>query len=362
MTHLLPGDPAPWFVAATSSNPQYNFSTVAGRYVVLTLFRSSTDPGPARLLAQLVRRSGIFDDARLVFFGISHDAEDVRRLEPAPPAMRYFWDTDGAVARLYGATDIEDRARLTTLLLDVNLRVLAVIAEPDGDRHAETLIQMLGRLPAIPEPFRAAMQAPVLIVPYVFEPGFCRMLIDLYRTNGGVDSGFMREEQGRTVGIVDHRHKRRRDYTIADEKVRLATQQRIKRRLVPEIRKAFQFEATRMERYIVACYDAEEGGYFRPHRDNTTRGTAHRRFAVTLNLNAEEYEGGDLMFPEYGPQFYRAPTGGAVVFSCSMLHEAMPVTKGTRYVFLPFLYDEAAAALRESNNEYLDEKIGGYRR
>ena len=51
-----------------------------------------------------------------------------------------------------------------------------------------------------------------------------------------------------------------------------------------------------MERYIVACYDSTEGGYFRPHRDNTTKGTAHRRFAVTLNLNSDEYEGGYLRF------------------------------------------------------------------
>jgi hypothetical protein len=48
---------------------------------------------------------------------------------------------------------------------------------------------------------------------------------------------------------------------------------------------------------------------------------------VTINLNAEEYDGGDLRLPEFGRQAYRAPTGGAVVFSCSLLHEALPVTR-----------------------------------
>jgi predicted 2-oxoglutarate/Fe(II)-dependent dioxygenase YbiX len=128
------------------------------------------------------------------------------------------------------------------------------------------------------------------------------------------------------------------------------------------IKRAFQFEATRMERYIVACYDAEQGGHFRPHRDNTTRGTAHRRFAVTINLNAGDYQGGDLRFPEYGPATYRAPTGGAVVFSCSMLHEATAVTQGTRYAFLPFLYDDAAAEVREANNAHLGEGLGAYKK
>jgi predicted 2-oxoglutarate/Fe(II)-dependent dioxygenase YbiX len=115
-----------------------------------------------------------------------------------------------------------------------------------------------------------------------------------------------------------------------------------------------------MERYIVSCYDSSSGGFFRPHRDNTTKGTAHRRFAVTINLNTEDYEGGDLRFPEFGSRLYRAPTGGAVVFSCSLLHEATPVTKGIRYAFLPFLDDDAAAKIRQANSGYLDESIRGY--
>lgn len=116
-----------------------------------------------------------------------------------------------------------------------------------------------------------------------------------------------------------------------------------------------------MERYIVACYDAESGGHFRPHRDNTTKGTAHRRFAVTINLNTGEYDGGQLMFPEYGQRSYLAPKGGAIVFSCSLLHQALPVTRGQRFAFLPFLYDEAAAQIRLANNDFLGEGVGQYR-
>ncbi|MNE90306.1 Fe(II)-dependent oxygenase superfamily protein [compost metagenome] len=103
----------------------------------------------------------------------------------------------------------------------------------------------------------------------------------------------------------------------------------------------------------MACYDSEEGGHFRAHRDNTTKGTAHRRFAVSLFLNSG-YEGGFLRFPEYGGGLYSAPPGGAVVFSCSVLHEATPVISGRRYMFLPFLYDEAARVIRQENRQYLD--------
>jgi len=160
------------------------------------------------------------------------------------------------------------------------------------------------------------------------------------------------------VSAIDYTHKRRRDFVIDDPALVLAIRNRVERRIVPELQKAFQFAATRLERYIVSCYDAGEGGYFHRHRDNTTKGTAHRRFAITINLNVGEYAGGELCFPEFGLRRYRAETGGAIVFSCSLLHEALPVTQGRRYCVLPFLYDEAAARIRQANLEYLaDERL-----
>jgi predicted 2-oxoglutarate/Fe(II)-dependent dioxygenase YbiX len=162
----------------------------------------------------------------------------------------------------------------------------------------------------------------------------------------------MRDVDGRTVGVMDD-FKRRRDVSIDDPSLQNELRARIGRRLVPEVAKVFQFHATRIERYIVACYDAADGGYFRPHRDNETLGTAHRKFACSINLNAEAFEGGDLRFPEFGRRTYRPPTGGAVVFACGLQHEATPVTRGRRYAFLPFLYDEAGQRLRDANQSAL---------
>jgi predicted 2-oxoglutarate/Fe(II)-dependent dioxygenase YbiX len=169
----------------------------------------------------------------------------------------------------------------------------------------------------------------------------------------------MREVDDKTVGVTDPNHKRRKDITIEDEALITATQLRIRRRVVPEIQKVHNFLVTRMERYIVSCYAAEDGGHFRAHRDNTTAGTAHRRFAVSVNLNAD-FEGGEVSFPEYGPRSYKAPPGGAVVFSCSLLHQVSRVTAGRRYAFLPFLYDDAAARIREANNSKLGAGVGAY--
>jgi peroxiredoxin/predicted 2-oxoglutarate/Fe(II)-dependent dioxygenase YbiX len=361
-----PGDPAPWFRLPCGDQPEFNLATVAGRYIVLSFFGSGSTPLVQREIAAVMRHRALFDDRKFHFFGVSTDPADeaAGRLRTSLPGVRFFRDFDRRVSRLYGAAADGPKGQQDlpiTFVLDPTLRVLAAIRYDDPRGHAAPLVTYLRALPAPERHAGVELFAPVLVVPRVFEPAFCRRLIELYRKGGGEDSGFMREEEGKTVAAIDYTHKRRSDYIIEDREVRDAAQSRVNRRLVPEIHKAFHYRATRMERYIVACYEASVGGYFKPHRDNTTKGTAHRRFAVTLNLNAEEYEGGELRFPEFGPRTYKPPTGGAVVFSCTLLHEATPVTKGVRYVFLPFLYDEEAAALREANNKYLGENVERYR-
>ncbi|MSP68436.1 MAG: 2OG-Fe(II) oxygenase [Alphaproteobacteria bacterium] len=360
---LQPGDPAPWFIAASSTVSRFVFNTVAGRYVVLLFLGSAAEAASAGALACALTHRHLFDDAKIALFGVTTDPEDERqgRLRQMLPGIRHFWDWDGQVSRLYGALSGAngDRAyRPFWLVLDPSLRVIAAHAIEEG----EAVMRLLAALP--PPEIHAGVQvsAPVLVLPRVFERAFCQQLIALYTAHGGEDSGFMRERDGKTALVHDYSHKRRRDYVIADAEARRSARARVQGRILPEIAKVFQFRVTRMERYIVACYDSATGGYFRPHRDNTTKGTAHRRFAVTINLNAEEYQGGDLRFPEFGSRTYRAPTGAAVVFSCSLLHEATPVTQGRRFAFLPFLYDEAAAKQREANSPYLEEQFGTYRR
>ena len=156
----------------------------------------------------------------------------------------------------------------------------------------------------------------------------------------------MSEVGGKTVEVKNHAFKRRRDYIVDDPELIRQIDARVQRRIVPEILKVYCFKATRTERHVVGCYSAEDGGHFRAHRDNTTQGTAHRRFAVSINLNSD-FDGGELSFPEYGPRSFKPPIGGAVIFSCSLVHAVSRVTRGSRYAFLPFLFDEEAARLRE---------------
>jgi predicted 2-oxoglutarate/Fe(II)-dependent dioxygenase YbiX len=343
----------PFAHARSNRNPRFDLGSMAGRYVLLCVV-ADLDHADAQAALAAIPREPLDERERLL--AVFHAGELDARLESLAPHRLVF--TDPAIASRCGLLNADVQPEGRWLLLDPTLRLI-------GGWPLAQQAEALKAFRATPTPdlyAGAPIPAPVLIAPYVLEPEFCRVLIDYYRKRGGEASGVTRsDETGKTFVSLDDAVKRRSDCMIEDAALRDSLMHRIYWRLAPQIEKAFMWKPTRMERYIIARYDAGGGGYFRPHRDNTTPGTAHRRFAVTLNLNAEDYEGGDLRFPEFGSRTYRAPTGGAVVFACALLHEATPVTRGERFAFLPFLYDDAAARIREENNKYLDEKIGTYK-
>jgi predicted 2-oxoglutarate/Fe(II)-dependent dioxygenase YbiX len=356
----MPGELAPWFHAQVLGGlPRYAFHTVAGRWVIMLMIGSAAHPAPDAALQLVMRNRALFDDQRVCFFGVTIDPSDAEqgRIAQQLPGIRWILDYDRQVSTLYGAIKQEGDAVAYAphwLLLDPMLRVRSRVALAEGAALFAELAGYLDRPVEIPT-------APVLIVPDVLSRELCHTLIELARRDGVSESGFMTEENGQTVMRIDHAHKRRSDYTVTDDALLTALKERLARALRPMVRRAFQFDATRVERFIVGCYEAEQGGHFRAHRDNTTKGTAHRKFACTINLNADDYDGGDLCFPEFGQRTYRAPTGGAVVFSCSLLHEARPVTRGQRYAFLPFLYDDDGARIRERNLQFVAGEHRGYR-
>ncbi len=338
---LSVGEFAPEFFAPTRANPAFHFNTVAGRYVLLGLMPRDR-AAEAEAAAALDQIRAQLNDRHVCGMMISPQGDFADVPPDVVPGVRWFLDPDRKVAALFGSEP-------GWWLLDPTLRVMASLPL----KETQAMLRHVASLPPVPMHAGAPLIAPVLIVPRVFEPEFCRKLIAYYDAQGGQRSGVMRDIGGRTVGVLDGM-KSRRDVNVTDPELKNAILTGLDRNLGGMIRRAFHFNPTRLERYLIACYDAGEGGFFRPHRDNLSMATAHRKFAVSINLNAEEFEGGDLRFPEFGPRTYRPPTGGAVVFCCSLLHEATPVTQGRRYAVLPFLYDAAGEVIRQRNIDKLD--------
>ena len=137
------GEPAPWFVARATNNPEYKFSSLGGCYVVLCFFQSAASSDSRQILGDIWNARGQFNDDNVCFFGVSTDPEDERqeRVRQNLPGMRFFWDFDESVSKLYGAVPngaapVEPASasayRAHTLILDPLLRVVAVLPFDDA--------------------------------------------------------------------------------------------------------------------------------------------------------------------------------------------------------------------------------------
>jgi peroxiredoxin/predicted 2-oxoglutarate/Fe(II)-dependent dioxygenase YbiX len=352
MTPIKPlsaGEPAPWFSATAGNTAEIiAFDELGGRHIVLFFFGSAARPDIAKTLDEFKRHDGLFDHEHSLFLGVSNDPDDFhkKRVDPRPAGQLIVLDSGGLVAKQYGLSDPAPAGTgipPTAFILSPALQILEIIPFTEPAVFTEQVVSSLRQQLAQPSDVR---NAPVLVVPNVFDRAFCRELVSLYEANGGRELGAI-ETEGKVVEKFDPAFRKRLDYFISDANTLQRTRGLIERRLLPMVYRAFQFSTTRIERYLVGRYDAETGGHFRPHRDNTAPVVAHRRFAVTINLN-EGYEGGDLRFPEFGSETYRASPGDAIVFSCSLLHEVTPVTRDRRYAFISFFYDERSQQMRDA--------------
>jgi predicted 2-oxoglutarate/Fe(II)-dependent dioxygenase YbiX len=289
-----------------------------------------TDPSGSR--AQFYARAGGRPIA--LVFGPGPRMEEIAHLLTGREDVAVVSVAEPDVAEAFGL----DVSQQIVIVLDPNLRVAGVVA---GDEPSSDVVALLDAAVFDGPDTEFTHQAPVLFVPRVLDAAHQDRLIRLAEREGEVETGVERFSGGSRSEVLDAGYKRRRDHIVRDTDLLRELSTVVGRRIMPEVRKAFAFRATRFEGFKIACYDASTGGFFRAHRDNLTPPTAHRVFALTLNLN-DAYEGGQLRFPEYGNELYRPEAGAALVFSCAHLHEVRDVTAGRRFVLLSFLYAEPA--------------------
>jgi predicted 2-oxoglutarate/Fe(II)-dependent dioxygenase YbiX len=262
------------------------------------------------------------------------DDVDVHLVATGPvEGPEVYDDARGSVHGAYGI-DVDGSAKC--VVLDPNNRVLTPPTEVADDRAAEHVAATAAGARHLGDPVVVTGQAPVLFVPGALTPDLCADLVELWEAGGNVATGVEATVGEGRAEAADERRKRRRDHVVTDPERQRALATHLGRRLMPEIRKAFGHRVNRFEGFKIACYDAADGGLFTLHRDNLSPSTAHRVYGLSVNL-VDDYDGGELRFPEYGPQRYRPGAGEALVFSGSHLHEVVPVTRGRRFVLLSFL-------------------------
>lgn len=179
--------------------------------------------------------------------------------------------------------------------------------------------------------------APVMLVPNLLPTGLRQRLASALDADSREGTVAILAADGSTRLVQMPDRKRRRDLTLdRGDPLYAEVAAALAERLMPELWKAWWIARLRTEAFYVACYQADRRDFFAAHRDNNLPNTANRRLAVSIELN-DDYDGGGLTFPEYTDDRWRAPAGGGLVFSCSLMHEAVPVAAGRRYVLLAFL-------------------------
>lgn len=362
---LAPGDLAPWFNLPDQDENRVVLRDLVGQPLLLVFYGNDRLPACQEIVSSIQERMEAFENRNTQVLSISLDSVEERQTfaQTHNLSFKLLSDVDLSLSRQYGvcfsAPDAPEGVVTyvrAAFLLDINLRIRKIYHLTDAPQQIDEILTDIDALIPHYESTTPALHAPVLILPNVLDRNFCQHLIDVWETEGNEDSGFMKKDPidaSKTIGVLDYGKKIRRDHFVGEGKLRDRLDALMQRRVFLEVEKAFNYKITRREDYKIACYDSEPGGYFTRHRDNTTGGTAHRKWAMTLNLNAEEYEGGYLWFPEYGPSMYKPETGSAVIFSCSLMHEATNVTSGRRFALLGFFYgDEEAEHRRQYETTY----------
>jgi hypothetical protein len=317
------GDIAPPFRLVTAGGEKISPAAdhISGKALVLLFMPSGVAP-PEGLTELAERTRGMGGRC----FLIAAEPND------APVGFEPLADVDDKVAILYG------RDGAPWIVVVAPSRHVAAIGPEAGVASAA-----LERIAA--QRRDSATHPPILIVPDVLSRADCHRLISVFDTQGHtfLESGHGEPPPGigdHKMRIYDYGRKDRIDHRIMSPETNAFVDARLKARLLPEIHKCFQYKVTKREIFRIGCYEGERGGVLSGHRDNGQANVAHRRFACSINLNTEQFEGGGLRFLEYGEHEYRPETGAAIVFSCSLLHEPMHVTSGKRYVLLITLYGE----------------------
>jgi predicted 2-oxoglutarate/Fe(II)-dependent dioxygenase YbiX len=350
MTEQVPtraqvGDRAPVCCGMTSDLKFYSFEEQFGRPAVLILagasavakIRSLVEEVAALLPAFAARNTDVLllvDDNPQALWPMGLESVPLRAVDC------------GTFLSLCGVRSNDT----LILVLDRNLRIALRVRPddttspaqlPNGQSDIASLcLACLDQLP-FEKPRDICAPAPAIILPNLLERSLCRSLIDRFERGAAADGEVARiDAQGAIRSVVDPAKKHRRDLLIPpDDELHPILAATLLGRCAAEIAKAFQANVSYIDRILIARYD-ETGGWFRRHRDDGAENVAFRQFAISVNLNAEEYQGGHLLFPEYNDHHYGPPTGGGIIFSTSVLHEAAAIISGRRYVLLTFFHDE----------------------
>ena len=347
LTMLEPGDFIPLFTVTDTYNSHSEFQVYAGKHAIL-VFLPVSNPDALQVFFQevnnLINRGNVKNFWQM--YVLDGSVGQLNALKAKPAVNQPLWaDPDRKIATAFGVGRPGQDIQPTGFVLSPNLQILHRHTNMGPKQLAEALVRdCVNELQTYfqnnHEPKVIRQMPPALIVPNVFSPEFCRKCIYAFQS-GHTFEGTVGADKSK--GYKPH-SKIRTDHIVRGALLE-EIDYKLSRSFFPEIEKIFGFKVKHRELYKIGLYKGEKKGFFKQHRDNFEPGLGYRRVAATIHLS-DDYEGGGLCFPEYDNNIYRPTLGSGIAFSCNTLHEALPVTKGERYVLVAFMHSEEDEAYR----------------
>jgi len=263
-------------------------------------------------------------------------------------------DAKGALFSAFGIAKKNTQTPLTASI-DAGQRIVSLITGRNGYNHAHDVFRAIK---AAAEPRKTfvigQIHAPIIQVPNAIDEALTEELLAYWRNGEQFEGDVGRKGNTKVLAT----QKRRTDVKLEDDKLLARIDDQIAKTVLPELRKVAALDAVCRERYKIGCYGSENEGFYRPHRDTGNPTLAHRRYSMSLMLS-DKFEGGHLVFPEYGSVHYRAPKRTALLFPSALLHGVMPVTKGERFVLIAFFYGAAEESYRKTGMYERGEDAAG---
>lgn len=149
------GDPAPMFVATTTDDSPVKLSDYLGTKLILYFYPMDDTPGCTKQACSLRDHGQEIRAKGATVLGVStQDAASHRRFtEKYNLDFPLVADTDGAVARAYGAlgsggligtaTSLFGVANRITFIIDESGHIAHIVDKPDCANHAEEVLKLL---------------------------------------------------------------------------------------------------------------------------------------------------------------------------------------------------------------------------
>lgn len=229
-------------------------------------------------------------------------------------------------------------------IFEINNEIRAYIASPN--RRIKDIInkeQILNfKINNINNYLDKNIHIPYLIIENVFSKKLLNKIIKFY---------FQKKNKNQ---LIDHKHSTKdRSHVYPDLELEKEIDNKLSRTVLVELRKVFYFDAKYRETYKITSYDSISSGRFHAHRD-TPAPYQHRKYAMSLLLN-DDYEGGELYFPEYGIKV-KPKANTAVIFPGISTHQVLTVTKGSRMAMITFFVNVNSKEIYKIKSHFFDDK------